>query len=646
MSGPWWRPSHLSLLALALVVVYAAEEVIEQARTCPERCTQNGNCNAETGKCNCNWGWEGEACEVDRLAACRQTPDDPGSCGYLWPKHCECFRACHNVHCPAPEILGDCTHELGASDHDVRCWIHADPNHAINSELPDDWNTSTIWYDRYTPEGSRASYDSNPDLRAPKEKWGMANWDGVQRAYPLSDCPNRCSNGRGVCMKWEHKAMQECVCHKGFNGTDCGTHDDTDACWFTTDCLGRGTCRSGFCHCKPGYFGMGCHRTTAFQPVTPGAVPDLRSHSKLKIYMYELPWTVAFPYDYNDGQFGRDPMYRAYEWFMMHFLRDNATRTENPYEANLFYVPMLLYFYIGNVRDPAPQAKWVIKHIQENYPFWNRSGGRDHFYFMTGDRGTCHASRWLQDSAIKLVHFGLQKRDMGWPDISNKEYGCIQVKRDLVVPPINQFLDILPTGAADYYQRIQQTGGRDENRTLLFGFAGGVGDGNIYSGGVRQALKRHLDALNATGALPPDVLFLEGRTPNYRQLLSTSKFCIAPYGYGWGLRLVQAVQFGCVPVIIQDWVYQPFEDFMPYEEFSVRLPASSIPSIVELLRGISDQELANMRLNLAKYYRAFIWEREYGGQAYEWTLSGLQRRLDNLRAEHIRRRHRHRRRDV
>ncbi len=36
-----------------------------------------------------------------------------------------------------------------------------------------------------------------------------------------------------------------------------------------------------------------------------------------------------------------------YELFMRYFLTDNVTRTENPYEAQLFYVPALLYFYIG-----------------------------------------------------------------------------------------------------------------------------------------------------------------------------------------------------------------------------------------------------------------------------------------------------------
>lgn len=40
----------------------------------------------------------GAACEVDLLGACRGGPRDPGSCGLLFPKNCECYRACFGVY--------------------------------------------------------------------------------------------------------------------------------------------------------------------------------------------------------------------------------------------------------------------------------------------------------------------------------------------------------------------------------------------------------------------------------------------------------------------------------------------------------------------------------------------------------------------
>ena len=37
-------------------------------------------------------------------------------------------------------------------------------------------------------------------------------------------------------------------------------------------------------------------------------------------------------------------------------------------------------------------------------------------------------------------------------------------------------------------------------------------------------------------------------------------------------------------VIIQDHVRQPFEDMLPYERFSVRVPRRDLPDLIPLLR--------------------------------------------------------------
>ena len=57
-------------------------------------------------------------------------------------------------------------------------------------------------------------------------------------------------------------------------------------------CSGRGTCRQGFCHCEPGYFGRDCSRSSAFEK--PDNYSPLRPMgcNRLRIYVYELPWQV------------------------------------------------------------------------------------------------------------------------------------------------------------------------------------------------------------------------------------------------------------------------------------------------------------------------------------------------------------------
>lgn len=80
-------------------------------------------------------------------------------------------------------------------------------------------------------------------------------------------------------------------------------------------------------------------------------------------------------------------------------------------------------------------------------------------------------------------------------------------------------------------------------------FAGSIrADSLDYSHGVRQQLWRMFGDSNN-----PQVLIHEGgmHPEQYARMLNSSKFCLAPSGYGWGIRLNYYMVTGRVPVIIQ-----------------------------------------------------------------------------------------------
>lgn len=52
------------------------------------------------------------------------------------------------------------------------------------------------------------------------------------------------------------------------------------------------------------------------------------------------------------------------------------------------------------------------------------------------------------------------------------------------------------------------------------------------------------------------VQIIEGQVRNYIESIRSSKFCLSPYGHGWGMRTTIYMAHGCVPVILQDHVYQ------------------------------------------------------------------------------------------
>jgi hypothetical protein len=108
------------------------------------------------------------------------------------------------------------------------------------------------------------------------------------------------------------------------------------------NCTGRGACERAFCHCQPGWWGVGCTRSRVFKPHS--GPPSRRA---LRIFMYDLPPSVAFQDGVQPGWEDHDHMYTAWWSFLQTFLDDWIVRTENPWEANLFYIPALNFYYTG-----------------------------------------------------------------------------------------------------------------------------------------------------------------------------------------------------------------------------------------------------------------------------------------------------------
>jgi hypothetical protein len=74
--------------------------------------------------------------------------------------------------------------------------------------------------------------------------------------------------------------------------------------------------------------------------------------------------------------------------------------------------------------------------------------------------------------------------------------------------------------------------------------------------------------------------------PGYGSDVSHSQFCLAPSGAGWGIRLAEMMVEGCIPVIIQDNVTQPWEEVLPYHRFSLRVKEADVPTLPAILREL------------------------------------------------------------
>jgi len=335
------------------------------------------------------------------------------------------------------------------------------------------------------------------------------------------------------------------------------------------------------------------------------------------------------------GPIRGDPIYGAEAVFLHKLLQDEGVRTLNPDEADLFFVPLFAaYGATRNIGCAYGQAKFALRYVRDRYSrFWSRRGGRDHFIFVTNDKGGCG----LGDAALRpivLSHWGLMApfsrmdAHLKFPSYFNKTsqvYGeiasgqwCHSPHKDIVVPPYV---------AED--KRSRETPNYARDAPLLLVHAGGIWGWHNrgpqrptgYSLGMRQVLWSQWggDAGKAHGLLVSNSSIPDAKW-------SESRFCLAPAGDGWGIRIGKSAKLNCLPLIAQPYVMQPFEDLLNYDNFSVRVEMAEIERLPEILHSFDGQRIAEMRRSLELVRPAFMWD----GLAYNYTILALCHRFAQL----------------
>ena len=82
----------------------------------------------------------------------------------------------------------------------------------------------------------------------------------------------------------------------------------------------------------------------------------------------------------------------------------------------------------------------------------------------------------------------------------------------------------------------------------------------------------------------------------------------------------------------QEHNYQPYEELLPYELFSLRLSNADLPHLREILRGVSDAQYRTLLENLIRYRDAFVWDLPVGGKPFDDAIATLRRRYMNLKS--------------
>ena len=510
--------------------------------------------------------------------------------------------------------------------------------------------------------------------------------DGSERPCPHSKA-SRCARGceaHGTC----NQELGRCDCPRGRTGEACeaGSAEpferspfDDQPPFCLNDCNGRGTCVFGFCHCTPGFFGSDCSLWLDAEE-KPRLIDDewRGRRPSPRVFVYNLP-----P-EYN-VYFDARKLDRNAEIFFYERMLSSHHRTADAAEADLFMIPIStrlseqVYGRHGRVIETAAE------YIEKTWPqHVARNDWRDHVVFFTGDWGVCEFFNNFGGEGKRFPDFiakGIMLTFWGMRERSDRYFGggpCYFPGKDVLIPPLNSynFRELSPffpdafaakmgtrhvpfdvkrrdpvfipgaeDGGAlvtsyDNEKRIEtvETGANPVRRWLLY-FAGKTEGGNREGYLGRANAKRVFAGREAEG-----IRFVERDNLHYEDNMAASTFCFAPTGDGWGRRTTLAAMFGCIPVIVQDGVSQPFDELLPYHKFSIRVDEKDLEKIPEMLRkipdtceGLGSEELCipRMREQLACAVRSFLWSSVFGSafgeggedDAFAVTMLALQHRL-------------------
>ncbi|XP_041028569.1 uncharacterized protein LOC121268379 isoform X2 [Juglans microcarpa x Juglans regia] len=566
------------------------------AINCKNGCSGQGVCNRELGQCRCFHGYSGEGCS-ERLQLDCNFPPSPEQPNGRWvvsicPTYCDTRRA--------------------------MCFC----------------GEGTKYPNRPVPEacGFKLNLSSEPD--APKlTDWTKTDLDNIFTTNGSK--PGWCNVDPTEAYSNKVQFKEECDCkYDGLWGRFC---EVPVLCTCINQCSGHGRCRGGFCQCDNGWYGIDCSIPSVVSSVRDWPqwlrparidVPDdayltakavnLNAVVKKKrplIYVYDLPpgfnslllegrhfklECVNRIYDDKNATLWTDQLYGA-QMALYESILASSHRTLNGEEADFFFVPVLDACIITRA-DDAP-------HLSMQFFSW--------------DEGACYAPKVIW-SSMMLVHWGNTNSKHNhsttaywadnWDSIPSSRRGshpCFEPEKDLVLPAWKR-----PDGialSAKLWARPR------EKRKTLFYFNGNLGPAYpngrpeaSYSMGIRQKIAEEFGSSpDKEGKLgkqhTEDVIVTPLRSENYHEDLAGSVFCGVFPGDGWSGRMEDSILQGCIPVVIQDGIFLPYENVLNYESFAVRISENEIPNLIKILRGFNETEVEYKLANVRKIWPRFLY---------------------------------------
>ncbi|XP_047342009.1 probable glycosyltransferase At5g03795 [Impatiens glandulifera] len=301
----------------------------------------------------------------------------------------------------------------------------------------------------------------------------------------------------------------------------------------------------------------------------------------LKVYIYKEGEKPIFHHPVMKG------IYSSEGWFMKLLTASNKFVTRNPNKSHLFYLPFssrmleeTLYIPESNSKDNLIQhLKEYLDLIVTKYDFWNRTGGADHFLVACHDWAPMETMDLMANCIRALCNADLKEGFVFGKDVSLPE-----------------------TNVRNPQKPLKALGGHPPpQRPILAFFAGRV------HGYLRTLLLQHWENKDPDMKIYGRMRRKEGQM-NYVEHMKSSKYCICPKGYEVNSpRVVEAIFYECVPVIISDNFVPPFFEILNWESIAVFVAEKEVANLKRILVSIPEKRYLEMHEMVKKVQKHFLW---------------------------------------
>lgn len=393
-----------------------------------------------------------------------------------------------------------------------------------------------------------------------------------------------------------------------------------------------------------------------------------RAERELKVFVYPFPPTARRCDMSRGGYIHQASMPK--QMFQMELLlpeylqKHSLVSTLNGSEADLFMVNHeWICLRIANEethwrRDKKRTGginKWTgeaiaVEHLKPifdsvliDYPYYNRSGGKDHFMTMIYDNGPFCGSSHLKPSSplvlpiMKLMSPMILIQNNGYSGLNElrmhaeggesgdaavlaahpfrvgkDKIACFRQDQDIVIPQAHEWYH---ESRSPHPSPSSSAAFKREGNIF---FRGDLDDGLDCSPGVRSKIREAHEWLKQRqDGTSQDMLkhfvFQESD-------MSSSYFALCPARMAcWSMRLYDAISHETIPVIMADPIIEPFERFLNWSSFSIKYQTHETASYAHEGKKYVVTDMHKP----TKFHETFIAQLSAMGNEARTTGSGL-----------------------